>query len=114
VAKKKVKSKRAATDEPAFEQSLEALTDIVEQLESGQLSLDESLNVYEKGIRYLKVCHKQLDRAQRRIEVLSGLDAEGNPITQPYDDSEDASLEAKQSSRSKRRTRDADETGTLF
>jgi exodeoxyribonuclease VII small subunit len=45
-----------------------------------------------------------LERVERKIELLSGMDAEGNPITEPFDESEDASLEDKAAARGRRRT----------
>lgn len=99
--------KKAADDsqgeEQGFEQQLAQLDQIVGQLESGQLGLEESLKQYELGIRILKSCHGVLQESERKIELLSGIDAEGNPITQPYDEAEE-SLEEKGESRSRRRT----------
>ncbi len=114
MAKKKVKKKVQSEAEPSFEQALASLSEVVGQIESGDLSLDDALGQYERGITLLKTCHAQLSRAQRRIEVLSRIDDDGNATTTPYDDSEDESLEAKQQSRSRRRTREAGEGGSLF
>lgn len=90
-------------EEQGFEEQLAQLDQIVGQLESGQLGLEESLKQYELGIRILKSCHGVLQESERKIELLSGIDAEGNPITQPYDEDEE-SLEEKGESRSRRRT----------
>ena len=68
-----------------FEQALQRLEEIVHQLEDGNLGLNESLERYEEGVNLLRQSHELLERAERRIEVLSGIDAEGNPITQPFD-----------------------------
>jgi exodeoxyribonuclease VII small subunit len=70
---------------PNFEQSLGRLDEIVHKLEEGQLGLDESLAQYEEGVKALRQCYELLDRAQRRIELLSGVDAEGNPVTRDFD-----------------------------
>jgi exodeoxyribonuclease VII small subunit len=45
-----------------------------------------------------------LERAERKIELLSGVDADGNPITEPFEDVELSSLEEKAASRGQRRT----------
>jgi exodeoxyribonuclease VII small subunit len=76
------------TDEnqPSFEQALASLETIVHDLEAGRLSLADSLARYEEGIKLLKQCYAQLEQAERKIELLTGVDAAGNPITAPFDD----------------------------
>ena len=66
-----------------FEESLREVEQIVARLESGELGLTESLNQYETGIRELKRCHALLEAAEQRVCLLSGFDADGNPITEP-------------------------------
>ena len=75
-----------STEQPTFEQALAALERIVHDLEEGRLGLAESLAKYEEGIKLLKNCYTQLEQAERRIELLTGVDAAGNPVTQPFDD----------------------------
>ena len=99
MAKKKQKSK---AEQPTFEEAISRLSDVVRQLEEGDLTLDDSLARYEAGIRYLTQCKKILSTAERKIEVLSHFDAEGNPVTQPFDD-EEMSMQEKADSRSRRR-----------
>jgi exodeoxyribonuclease VII small subunit len=100
------KKKTTPRDECAstFEESLEALEKIVSELESGKLGLSDALERYEQGVKHLKSCQHLLERAERKIELLSGVDADGNPITQSFDESDDDSLEAKAASRGARRT----------
>lgn len=88
MAKKLVPAKKATPDatEP-FEESLAELEAIVADLEGGDLGLSDALARYEEGVRRLKQCHAQLQAAERRIELLSGVDADGNPVTTPFDDS---------------------------
>jgi exodeoxyribonuclease VII small subunit len=69
-------------DELSFEGSIAALGQIVEQLERGDLPLEESLNLFEKGIRLSKEAQAKLDAAEQRIETLLGFDDEQNPVTQ--------------------------------
>jgi exodeoxyribonuclease VII small subunit len=69
-----------------FEDALERLEEIVHSLEEGDIGLNESLEGYEEGVKLLRQSYDLLQRAERRIELLSGVDAEGNPITQPFDD----------------------------
>ncbi len=54
-----------------FEDLLLKLESIVEKLEKGDLSLEESLSAYEEGIKLSKICLKQLNEAERRIEILT-------------------------------------------
>jgi exodeoxyribonuclease VII small subunit len=88
----------------SFEESLAELEAIVGELESGKLGLSEALARYEQGMKHLKACQHLLQRAERRIELLSGVDADGNPITQPFDDQDSASLEEKGAARGQRRS----------
>jgi len=88
-----------------FEVALAKLETIVHELEEGQLGLAESLARYEEGVKLLKQCHGMLDCAQRKIELLSGVDAAGNPIVQPFDDA--ASLDADPNSAPRTRKRSA-------
>ncbi len=85
-----------------FETALGEVEQIVSRLETGQLDLGESLDQYQKGIETLKECHHLLAGAERRITLLSGFDADGNPVTTPFDESE-MSLSEKQSRRGSRR-----------
>ena len=75
----------AKTDPPSnplsFEAALKRLEEIVHSLEEGDIGLQESLERYEEGVKLLRQSYELLERAERRIELFSGLDAEGNPIT---------------------------------
>jgi exodeoxyribonuclease VII small subunit len=106
------KKKRPDRDDitECFEDSLAELESIVSQLESGSLSLADALARYEQGVKHLSSCQRMLERAERRIEILSGIDANGKPITRPFDDTEDATLEEKAQARGQRRTSDAKRT----
>lgn len=103
MAKKKQPASKKNEGQPSFEEALRELEETVRLLEDGQLGLDESLARYEEGVKHLQRCHELLRRAERKIELLSGVDAEGNPITKPFDDDE-LSLQEKAESRSGRRT----------
>lgn len=88
---------------PSFEEALAQLERIVRALEDGELGLNEALAEYEKGIKLLRQCHDLLEKAERKIELLSGVDAEGKPMCTPYDDTA-LTLEEKAKRRSKRRS----------
>jgi len=76
-----------STSQPSFEDALKRLEQIVHSLEEGEVGLEESLKQYEEGVKLLRRSYDLLQRAERRIELLSGVDADGNPVTQPFDDS---------------------------
>jgi exodeoxyribonuclease VII small subunit len=106
VAKQEATPENSPDAQPTFEESLQRLEQIVRQLEQGQLGLSESLECYEEGIKHLKGCYRALESAERKIELLAGVDAEGRPVTQPFDDAE-TTLDEKAQTRSRRRSRPA-------
>ncbi len=55
---------------PDFETSLKKLEEIVEQLETNDLSLDETLAKYESGIKIYKQCYQSLEKAEKKINIL--------------------------------------------
>jgi exodeoxyribonuclease VII small subunit len=72
-------------DNVTFEQALTELERIVRELEDGQTGLEEALARYETGVGLLKRCYAQLREAEQRILLLTGLDAEGRPVLQPFE-----------------------------
>ena len=66
-----------------FEASLEALEQIVRQLESGDLPLEKSLELFEQGIRLSRECQERLSQAERRIEILLR-DNQGRPVVSTF------------------------------
>ena len=70
--------KKAGKKEESFEQAMKGLEEIVQRLEDGDLPLEESLSLFEEGIRLTRVCSSRLDKAEKRIEVLTR-DAQGDP-----------------------------------
>ena len=116
------KKKRAKSKQPKFEESLQQLEAIVAKLEGGKLGLAESLEHYEDGVQHLKACYHLLSEAERRIELVSDLDASGRPRTKTFAESADESLDAKSSARSSRRSvkkqrkrsGDVDDASSLF
>ena len=87
-----------------FEMALDELEAIVAQLEGGQLGLSDSLASYEKGVKFLRHCYLLLENAEKRIAVLSGHDADGRPVVEPFYDESTDDLDQKARSRSTRRT----------
>jgi exodeoxyribonuclease VII small subunit len=69
-----------------FEDALRALEEVVRKLESGEVPLDDSISLYERGEALRKHCQARLDAAQARIErIVAGPDG-GAVATQPFDD----------------------------
>ncbi len=62
-----------------FESSLAALEKIVRELERGDLPLEQSLELFEQGVRLSRECQERLQQAERRIEILLS-DSEGRPV----------------------------------
>ncbi len=103
---------------PDFEATLSEIETIVRKLESGELSLDNSLHQYEVAVGKMRVCYRLLEVAERRVSVLAGFDADGNPVTQPLEDAGDGqdndaeTLLEKQKNRGERRgMRSRDDAG---
>lgn len=81
----------ADVDRPVdFEAALAEVESVVQQLESGDLGLSESLAQYERGIQKIKLCHQVLEQAENRISVLTAVDEDGTPSTEPVIAEEDA------------------------
>jgi exodeoxyribonuclease VII small subunit len=74
-----------AAHDVSFEDAIRRLGHIVEQLERGDLPLEGSLRLFEEGIGLARVSQRRLDRAERRIEELLGVDGDGDPITRPFE-----------------------------
>lgn len=68
---------------PDFEHALGELEVLVQKLESGQLSLDESLQEFKKGVELTRHCQQVLDNAQQTVEQLLKLDDESS--AQPFE-----------------------------
>ena len=57
-----------------FEESMLELEQVVASLESGDITLDESLKLFEKGIKLSKSCQKKLDDAEKKVKILTASD----------------------------------------
>ena len=54
-----------------FEEAIEKLDAIVSKLESGSASLDESLSLFEEGVKLVKICNEKLDSAEQKVRILT-------------------------------------------
>ena len=80
-----------AEETPTFEAALQKLDEIVQKLEKGDLPLEQSLVLYEEGIRLSRLCHAKLEEAEGKIELLLkdsrgeiATDAAGRPKKAPF------------------------------
>ena len=75
-----------STPETGFEQSLSELENLVEQLESGELSLDQSLKQFKRGVELTRHCQGILEQAQQVVEQL--IDANDESSAVPFESSD--------------------------
>jgi len=71
-----------------FEKAFQQLEKIVQRLEGEELPLDESLQLFEEGIRLSRFCHQRLEEVEKKIETILA-DAKGQPMTEPFEIDED-------------------------
>jgi exodeoxyribonuclease VII small subunit len=69
----------------SFETSLEELERIVRELEQGELTLEKSLELFERGVKLSRECQDRLTQAERRIEILMR-DNQGRATVRPFED----------------------------
>jgi exodeoxyribonuclease VII small subunit len=74
--------------EKKFEHALERLEEIVGELEKGDLPLEQSLKLFEEGIKLSRICSKRLEEAERKVEVLLK-DRSGSVIAKPFEEEEE-------------------------
>ena len=68
-----------------FELKLNRLEEIVKKMESGELTLEDSLQVFEEGVKLSKECNQQLNQAEQKVKVLLGVDDEGKPLSKDFE-----------------------------
>lgn len=113
---------RATEAPPDFETALGRLEAIVSELESGQLSLTDSIGRYEQGVGMLRQCHTALDEVRQKIELLTRVTEDGATETTSLEaEATPKSGPARRPGRRKKRSPepspdppDVDEGSTLF
>jgi exodeoxyribonuclease VII small subunit len=75
----------AARRSNEFEKAFQQLEKIVQRLESEEIPLDESLGLFEEGIRLSRFCHQRLEEVEKKIELILA-DAKGQPVTEPFEE----------------------------
>ncbi len=67
-----------------FEKKLNRLEEIVQNMEKGNLGLEDSLKLFEEGVKLSRECQTQLTSAESKVQQLVSFDPQGQPITQPF------------------------------
>jgi exodeoxyribonuclease VII small subunit len=73
-----------AGETPSFEAAIKRLSEIVQALERGELPLEESLRLFEEGVKLSRVSQARLDSAEKRVEQLLAVDEQGRARTTPF------------------------------
>jgi exodeoxyribonuclease VII small subunit len=76
---------RTSMAEKKFEAALARLEEIVSELEKGDVPLDQSLKLFEEGIKLSRICNKRLEEAERKVEILLK-DKNGNISAEPFEE----------------------------
>jgi exodeoxyribonuclease VII small subunit len=67
-----------------FEKKLTRLEEIVHKMEKGDLALDDSMKLFEEGVKLSRECQTQLTKAEAQVKKLIGVDASGKAITEDF------------------------------
>lgn len=68
----------------SFEAAIKRLSGIVQTLERGELPLEESLRLFEEGVKLSRISQQRLDAAEKRVEQLLAVDEQGRARTAPF------------------------------
>lgn len=71
-----------------FEKKLGRLEEIVQKMEKGELALEESLKLFEEGIKLSRECHGRLNEAEEKVKKLVGFAADGSAMTEDFEPGE--------------------------
>nr|BFD58061.1 exodeoxyribonuclease VII small subunit [Bdellovibrio sp. CKG001]BFD61488.1 exodeoxyribonuclease VII small subunit [Bdellovibrio sp. HM001]BFD65222.1 exodeoxyribonuclease VII small subunit [Bdellovibrio sp. HAGR004] len=67
-----------------FEKKLGRLEEIVQKMEKGDLALEESLKLFEEGVKLSRECHQRLNEAESKVKLLMSVGADGQPVTSDF------------------------------
>ena len=67
-----------------FEKKLGRLEEIVQKMEKGELSLEDSLKFFEEGVKLSRECQTQLSKAETQVKKLVSVDENGKAVTEPF------------------------------
>ena len=91
------------SEEIKFEKAIERLEKIVEDLESGNISLEDALKKYEEGVKLSRLCHQHLSQAEKKIQVLTRT-LNGGLQKEPFEVEEEGSEKESKPSKAKTKT----------
>lgn len=94
----------ANSRQTSFEAALVELQQIVSDLEDGKLGLEPSLARFEQGIGLLRSCHRILEQAEQKIELLVRLEPDGSEVSTPFDSSATFEAEGAQKKTGRRKS----------
>jgi len=67
-----------------FEKKISRLEEIVQKMEKGDITLEDSLKLFEEGVKLSKDCQASLTEAENKVKILTGMDAQGSPVTEDF------------------------------
>lgn len=67
-----------------FEKKLSRLEEIVQEMEKGELTLENSLKLFEEGVKLSRECQSELTKAEAQVKKLISVDDSGNAVTEPF------------------------------
>ena len=79
-------------EELSFEEALKKLEQTVMKMEQGDLNLDENIKFFEEGNKLVKFCSEQLNKAEKKVEVLLGKSSDGEPVYKDMNKEQDELL----------------------
>ncbi len=68
-----------------FEKKLGRLEEIVQKMEKGELALEESLKLFEEGVKLSRECHTRLNEAEAKVKKLISIDSDGKAVTEDFE-----------------------------
>lgn len=83
ITRKESQMPKKKTESPAFEEALSELEALVERMEGGEMTLEESLGAFERGIALTRICQQALQAAEQKVEILTGNTPDAP--TEPFD-----------------------------
>ena len=84
-------TKQEAT--PSFEQAMDKLEQIVARLESGDVPLEQAIELFQEGMKLSQLCGQKLEQVERKIEIL--MEQEGGLVKKPFNPAADEKGESK-------------------
>ena len=71
-----------------FEKKLSRLEEIVQKMEKGDLALEDSLKLFEEGVKLSRECHSRLNEAESKVKLLMSVGADGKPVVSDFSSEE--------------------------